>query len=49
MLKVSTGLKSGAEADIHAMKKIFEEDNTDADILVDAANAFNRKTALHNI
>ena len=34
------------------MKKIFEEDSTDAIILVDAANAFNRlnrKTALHNI
>ena len=51
-LQVSTGLKGGAEAAIHAMKKIFEEDNTDAVILVDAANAFNRlnrKAALHNI
>ena len=42
LLQVSTGLKSSAEAAIHAMKKIFEENNTDAAILVNAANAFNR-------
>ena len=50
-LQVSTGLKGGAEAAIHSMKKIFHEENTDAIILVDAANAFNRLNrlvALHN-
>ena len=51
-LQVSTGLKGGAEAAIHAMKKMFEQDSTDAVILVDAGNAFNklnRSVALHNI
>ena len=51
-LQVSTGLKGGAEAAIHSMKKIFEFESTDAIILVDAANAFNRlnrAAALHNI
>ena len=51
-LQVSTGLKGGAEAAIHSMKKMFEQDSTDAVILVDAENAFNklnRSVALHNI
>ena len=51
-LQTSTGLKGGAEAAIHAMKEIFDDDDTDAVILVDASNAFNalnRKVALHNI
>ena len=51
-LQVATGLESGAEAAIHAMKEIFEDDNCEAVILVDASNAFNslnRQVALHNI
>ena len=51
-LQVATGLKGGAEAAIHAMKSIFHNDATDAVILVDAENAFNklnRMVALHNI
>jgi hypothetical protein len=51
-LQVSSGLKGGAEAAIHSMKKIFDDVNTDAVILVDAANAFNRlnrQVALHNM
>ena len=51
-LQMSTGLRGGAEAAIHAMKNIYEEETTDAIILVDAANAFNRLNrlvALHNI
>ena len=51
-LQVSTGLKGGAEAAIHAMKNIFELENTDGVILVDAENAFNklnRQVALHNM
>ena len=51
-LQVSSGLKGGAEAAIHAMRDIFEADNTDGVILVDASNAFNnlnRQAALHNV
>ena len=51
-LQVSAGLKGGAEAAIHAMKEIYELETTDAVILVDAANAFNRlnrAVALHNV
>jgi len=51
-LQVSSGLKGGAEAAIHAMRDVFEADTTDAVILVDASNAFNnlnRQAALHNI
>ena len=51
-LQVSAGVKGGAEAAIHAMKLIFDREGTDAVILVDAANAFNRlnrAAALHNM
>ena len=51
-LQVATGLQSGAEAAIHAMREIFENNETDAVILVDASNAFNslnRNAALHNV
>ena len=51
-LQVASGLKGGAEAAIHSMKTIFEEASTDAILLVDAENAFNRlnrMAALHNM
>ena len=51
-LQTATGLESGAEAAIHAMKEIFDDAECEAVILVDATNAFNtlnRKVALHNI
>ena len=51
-LQVSTGLKGGSEAAIHAMKSVFDNEATDGVILVDAENAFNklnRMVALHNI
>ena len=51
-LQVATGLKAGGEAAIHAMKDIFDAESSDAIILVDAENAFNklnRRVALHNI
>ena len=51
-LQVAIGLQSGAEAAIHSMKEIYENDETEAVILVDASNAFNslnRNAALHNI
>ena len=50
--KAATGLQEGAEAAIHSMKLIFEQESTDGVILVDASNAsnwLNRKAALHNI
>ena len=43
---------SGCEAIIHAVRSIFEADECDAVILVDASyafNALNRKAMLHNI
>ena len=51
-LQTCAGLKSGIEASIHAMRKIFQKDETERLLLVDAENAFNnlnRKGALHNV
>ena len=51
-LQTCAGLRSGIEASIHAMRKIFGKDETEGLLLVDAENAFNnlnRKAALHNI
>ena len=51
-LQVCAGHKSGSEAAIHAMRELFEHDNSDTVLLIDASNAFNslnRAAALHNI
>ena len=51
-LQTCTGVKAGIEAAIHAMRAIFQDEGTEAVLLVDAENAFNnlnRKAALHNI
>ena len=51
-LQTATGLQSGAEAAIHSMRCMFQDDRTDTVILVDARNAFsllNCQAALHNI
>ena len=51
-LQAAGGAKGGAEAAIHAMRTIFEKEDTEAVILVDASNLFNslnRQVALHNV
>ena len=51
-LQTTTGLQSRAEAAIHSMRCMFEDDRADAVILVDARNAFNSlncQAAVHNI
>ena len=50
-LQTCAGHPAGAEAAIHAMQTIFNDDTTDAILLIDATNAFNsmnRSVALHN-
>ena len=51
-LQTCAGHDAGSEAAIHAVRAIFEDNNTHAALLVDAANAFNLvnyQTALYNI
>ena len=51
-LQVCAGHKSGSEAAVHAINSLFQHEETDAVLLVDASNAFNllnRAAALHNI
>lgn len=51
-LQVAAGIKSGSEAAVHAMRELFDDDESEALILVDAKNAFNgmnRYVALHNV
>lgn len=51
-LQVCAGHQAGGEAAIHAIREIYEQDECQGVMLVDASNAFNtlnRKTAIHNI
>ena len=51
-LQVCAGHEAGCESIIHAMHKIYEEDESEAILLVDASNAFNsmnKKAFLRNI
>ena len=40
-LQECAGHKSGSEVAIHAMREVFEHDNSDAVLLIDESNAFN--------
>ena len=51
-LQVCAGQSGGCEAAIHAMRTLYEEEDSDAVLLIDAANAFNsinRVAMLKNI
>ena len=51
-LQVCAGQRAGGEAAIHAVKRMYEDTECEAVILVDAENAFNsinRESMLHNI
>ena len=51
-LQVCAGQEAGSEAAVHAIYDIFQKDDTEAVLRVDAENAFNsinRKAMLHNI
>ena len=51
-LQTCAGLAGNIEASIHAMRQIYENEETEGILLVDATNAFNalnRKAALHNV
>ena len=51
-LQVCAGQEAGCEAAIHAMHSIFESEETEAVLLLDASNAFNsinRNAFLHNV
>ena len=51
-LQVCAGQHAGAEAAIHAMRKLYDDKDCEAVLLVDASNAFNtlnREAMMHNI
>ena len=46
-LQLFVGHDSGCEAAVHALRIIFEDEESEAVLLVDASNAFNSLNALH--
>ena len=52
LLQLCGGQVAGSEAAIHVMHDVFNDDNTEGILLIDAENAFNsinRKVMLHNL
>jgi len=50
--QLCAGQLSGVEVAVHAVQKVFEDENTEAVLLVDTSNAFNSLNclvALHNV
>ena len=43
-IQVCAGQKAGCEAAVHAMNEIFDDENTDAVLFIDASNAFNSRS-----
>ena len=51
-IQICSGIPSGVEAAVHAVRSMFDDPNTEGVLLVDASNAFNsmnRSVALKNI
>ena len=51
-VQLCAGVEGGSEAAVHTMREVFEAEDTEGVLFVDAANAFhnlNRKVALYNI
>ena len=48
-LQMCGGQIAGIEAAVHAVRTAFESNDTETVLLVDATNALNRQSALHNI
>ena len=51
-LQLCAGQEAACEAGVHAMRSVFEDEGTEAILLVDASNAFNtlnRQVALRNV
>ena len=52
ILQTCCGIPGGVEAAVHSTRLVFEDETTEAVLLVDATNAFNslnRRAAIHNI
>ena len=51
-LQLCAGQDAGSEAAVHAMHRIFDQEESEAVLLIDASsafNSFNRKVFLHNV
>ena len=51
-LQLCVGVPSACEAGVHSMQRLYEQEDVEAILFVDASNAFNslnRKAALHNV